>query len=91
MTTWARIDKTAQQQQRGRDKQEDELFEISLEVLKDIPSPKYYEHQHTTKQALFANCLLPAQYICAAKPIESSNNGVNFLKKAIHLHLPVIQ
>lgn len=54
---------------------EEEFFELDLEVLNRIETLQYYEHRQTTSEALLANCLLPVEYICNAIPIESSSRS----------------
>ncbi|XP_020106462.1 uncharacterized protein LOC109722748 [Ananas comosus] len=54
---------------------EEEFFELDLEVLNRIETLQYYEHRQTTAEALLANCLLPVEYICNAIPIESSSSS----------------
>ncbi|KAA8518588.1 hypothetical protein F0562_016062 [Nyssa sinensis] len=50
--------------------EEEELFEINLEVVNNIPPPHYWESYFTaTSNALLANCLLPIAAVSSAVPM----------------------
>lgn len=52
---------------------DDDLFEIDLDFLDNIPPPQYYEaHLTADGIVLLANCLLPIDDISSAIPIKSS-------------------
>ncbi|XP_021908786.1 uncharacterized protein LOC110822865 [Carica papaya] len=51
---------------------EEELFEINLETVNNIPPPHYWESYFTaTGSALLANCLLPIADVSSAVPAMS--------------------
>ncbi|GAA0145554.1 hypothetical protein Leryth_000957 [Lithospermum erythrorhizon] len=51
------------------EEEEDELFEIDLASVDNIPPPYYWEGYFTaTNNTLLANCLLPIDYISRAVP-----------------------
>ena len=51
---------------------EDDLFEIDLEAVNNIPPPRYWESGVTaTESALLANCLLPISDLSSAVPMVS--------------------
>ncbi|XVF55697.1 hypothetical protein PTKIN_Ptkin06aG0057900 [Pterospermum kingtungense] len=55
------------------DEEEEELFEINLEAVDNIPPPHYWEAFFTaTSSALLANCLLPISDLSSAIPTVST-------------------
>ncbi|KAG1331012.1 hypothetical protein COCNU_02G009800 [Cocos nucifera] len=61
------------EEEQGRHHDEDdEFFELDVEVLNSIPVHSYYEHHATTREALLANCLLPINYVSKAIPTDRS-------------------
>ncbi|KAJ8754746.1 hypothetical protein K2173_012135 [Erythroxylum novogranatense] len=58
------------------EEEEEELFEIDLEAVNNLPPPHYWESYFTaTRSTLFANCLLPIADVSSAVPIASSNTA----------------
>lgn len=54
---------------------EDDLFEINLELVENIPPPFYWESCFTsTRSTLLANCLLPITDVSRAVPITMTAN-----------------
>ncbi|KAM7526068.1 hypothetical protein LguiA_015970 [Lonicera macranthoides] len=53
------------------EEEEEELFEINLEIVDHLPPPQYYSESYftATSKALLANCLLPVSHISSAVPI----------------------
>ncbi|KZV27944.1 hypothetical protein F511_36674 [Dorcoceras hygrometricum] len=55
---------------------DDDLFEINLEVVDNIPPPFYWESCFTsTRSTLLANCLLPITDVARAVPITMAPNN----------------
>ncbi|OMO68309.1 hypothetical protein COLO4_29766 [Corchorus olitorius] len=51
------------------EEEEEDLFEINLEAVNNIPPPHYWEAFYTaTSSALLANCLLPISDLSTAVP-----------------------
>ncbi|KAF5750501.1 hypothetical protein HS088_TW03G00838 [Tripterygium wilfordii] len=51
---------------------EEELFEINIELVNRIPPPHYWESYFTaTSDVLLANCLLPVADVSSAVPLTS--------------------
>ncbi|KAL5974654.1 hypothetical protein ACLOJK_031324 [Asimina triloba] len=56
----------------GEDINDEDLFEIDLEMLNEIPPPTHAEaHPNAAGITLLANCLLPAVDVSGAVPITS--------------------
>nr|DAD39878.1 TPA_asm: hypothetical protein HUJ06_014201 [Nelumbo nucifera] len=52
---------------------DDDLFEIDLEVVNNLPPPFYWESNSTaTDCVLLANCLLPISDVSGAVPVAST-------------------
>ncbi|KAK9676140.1 hypothetical protein RND81_11G057200 [Saponaria officinalis] len=58
---------------------DEELFEIDLEVVDNIPPPCYYWDGYftTTTDALLANCLLPVTDLSNAVPIVANSKALD--------------
>lgn len=54
------------------EEEEEELFEINLDVVNKIPPPQYNYWKTSNKEALLANCLLPISHLSGAVPIQYS-------------------
>ena len=58
---------------------EEDLFEIDLDVVNNFPPPHYWESYITaTNNALLANCLLPISDLSRAVPMVSKPCDVSF-------------
>ncbi|KAK9127743.1 hypothetical protein Syun_016540 [Stephania yunnanensis] len=65
--------------------EDDELFEIDLKVVDNIPPPLYLEGYFTrTSSALLANCLLPLAVISSAVPADSfGGKGIEEVSRVV--------
>lgn len=66
-----RADKEEEEEDNDDNLEEDDLFEINLDVVNYIPPPNYYWdciYFTATTHALFANCLLPIADVSSAIP-----------------------
>lgn len=57
------------------DEEEEDLFEINLEIVNNIPPPQYCWDTYflPTTNTLLANCLLPIADVSCAVPMVSSS------------------
>ncbi|KAK4419364.1 hypothetical protein Salat_2349300 [Sesamum alatum] len=55
----------------NEDEDDEDLFEINLEIVNKIPPPHYWESYFTatTNTVLLANCLLPVADVSSAVPM----------------------
>lgn len=81
------------QEEKGRlelEIQEDEeLFDIDLELVNNIPPPNYYWESYvlSTGDALLANCLLPATHLLNAIPVDSWEPDHHILSVSVSSYL----
>nr|XP_009800796.1 PREDICTED: uncharacterized protein LOC104246635 [Nicotiana sylvestris] len=63
-------------EEEGED-EEEEFFEIDLEIVNNIPPPHYWESYFTaaTSSTLLANCLLPISDVSCAIPAVAKASG----------------
>lgn len=61
----------SQEEYIDNEEEEEELFEINLEIVDHLPPPQYYWESYftATSKALLANCLLPISHISSAVPV----------------------
>uniref|UniRef100_A0A803MQE8 Uncharacterized protein n=1 Tax=Chenopodium quinoa TaxID=63459 RepID=A0A803MQE8_CHEQI len=75
--------------------EDEELFDIDLALVDNIPPPNYYWENYvmSTGNALLANCLLPVTHLSTAVPVnsgETDQNDHHILSVSV-LKLPDVQ